>query len=380
MATGHPPGRPDPMPIAPNPIVARLRAYDPGHDLPALRLRHGKALAELGSNENPFGPSPRVLQALRALAAEEVYRYPDPQGLGLRRLLAARLGVEAEEICLGNGSHELLMQLAQCFVAPGDEVVHSEFGFAVFAIATAAVGATPRRVPALPAGHAQPRGHDLAAIAAAVGPRTRLVYLANPNNPTGTWFDQAELAACLRAIPAHVPVVVDEAYHEYVTEPAIGSALALRARHPNLVVTRTFSKGYGLAGMRVGYAVADAGVVAILNRLRESFNVGGPSLLAATVALGDPAHVAMTRDGTRAMRAAMARKLAALPLQVTPSQTNFLLLDFGRDAAPIERGLYERGVVVRPMAGYGLPHCLRVNLGREDENARFLAALREVLA
>ena len=380
MAGGQPRDRPGPMPLEPNPIVARLRAYDPGHDLPSLRLRHGPALAELGSNENPYGPSPRVLQALRTLAAEEVYRYPDPQGLGLRRALAAQLGVEPVEICLGNGSHELLMLLAQCFAASGDEVVHSEFGFAVFAIATAAVGATPRIVPALPTGHPQRRGHDLAAIAAAVGPRTRLVYLANPNNPTGTWFDRAELEACLRAIPADVPVVVDEAYHEYVTEPAIGSALALRARHPNLVVTRTFSKGHGLAGLRVGYAIADAAVVAILNRLRESFNVGGPSLLAATVALDDPGHVATTRDGTRAMREQLARELQSLPLQVTPSQTNFLLLDFGRDAAPVERGLYERGVVVRPMGGYGLPQCLRVNLGREDENARFLAALREVLA
>ena len=160
MAGGLPRGRPGPMPLEPNPIVARLRAYDPGHDLPSLRLRHGPALAELGSNENPYGPSPRVLQALRTLAAEEVYRYPDPQGLGLRRALAAQLGVEPAEICLGNGSHELLMLLAQCFAAPGDEVVHSEFGFAVFAIATAAVGATPRIVPALPAGHPQRRGHE----------------------------------------------------------------------------------------------------------------------------------------------------------------------------------------------------------------------------
>ncbi len=376
-----PSGRhPAPAPLQPNAIVARLRAYDPGHDLPALRQRFGARLAELGSNENPFGPSPRVLEALRALAPEEVYRYPDPQGLALRRELARRLGVAPEEICLGNGSHELLMLLAQCLAGPGDEVVHAEFGFAVFAIAAAAVGASARRVPALPPAHAQPRGHDLAAIAAAVTPRTRLVYLANPNNPTGTWFGRAELAACLAAIPPSVPVVVDEAYHEYVTDPAVDTALALRARHPNLVVTRTFSKGYGLAGLRVGYAVADAGTIAILNRLRESFNVGGPSLVAATVALSDPAHVALTRDETARMRAALVRELAGLPLVVTPSQTNFLLLDFGRDAAIIERALLERGVVVRPMGGYGLPTCLRVNLGRADENARFVAALREALA
>lgn len=380
MANGHIPGRLATMPLEPNPIVERLRAYDPGHDLPSLRRRHGAALAELGSNENPFGPSPRVLQALVGMAPEEVYRYPDPQGLALRGALAAQLGTGSDEICLGNGSHELLMLLAQCFAAPGDEVVHSEFGFAVFAIAAAAVGATARRVSAFPPDHPQPRGHDLAAIAAAVGPRTRLVYLANPNNPTGTWFGQAELEACLRDIPDSVPVVVDEAYHEYVADPAVVSALALRARHPNLIVTRTFSKGYGLAGLRVGYAIADRGTVAILNRLRESFNVGGPSLLAATVALSDPGHVVMTRDQTRTMRDALARELSSLPVQVTPSQTNFLLLDFGRDAAPIERALFERGVVVRPMGGYGLTSCLRVNLGRAEENTRFLAALREELA
>lgn len=369
-----------PLPMQATPIVARLRAYDPGHDLPSLRRRFGAQLAELGSNENPFGPSPRVLAALRAMAPEEVYRYPDPQGLALRAALAQRLGVETAQVCLGNGSHELLMQLAQCYAGPGDEIVSSEFGFAVFAIAAAAVGAGSRQVAARSLADPQPRGHDLAAIAAAVGARTRLVYLANPNNPTGTWFGRDELAACLRAIPATIPVVVDEAYHEYVTEPAIGSALELRAQHPNLIVTRTFSKGYGLAGLRVGYAVADAGVVEVVNRLRESFNVGGPAQLAATVALEDPAHVAMTREHTRRMREELARELASLPVAVTPSQTNFLLLDFGRDASPIERGLYERGVVVRPMGGYGLPTCLRVNLGRADENARFVAALREALA
>jgi histidinol-phosphate aminotransferase len=366
--------------VRPTPVIARLKAYDPGHDLPALRARFGAVLAELGSNENPLGPSPRVMDALRAAAPEEVYRYPDPQGLALRRALGEQLGVSAGEIALGNGSHELLMLLAQCFAGPGDEVVFSEFGFAVFPIATTAVGAQPRRAAALPVGSPMPRGHDLDALAAQLGERTRLVYLANPNNPTGTWFTQEALGRFLARVHPSVPVVVDEAYFEYVTEIGTGTALALRDRYRNLIVTRTFSKGYGLAGLRVGYAVADPAIVEIVNRLRESFNVGGLALLAAQAALADPEHVARSRSETALARDALAFELSSLGVNVAPSQTNFLLVDFGRDAAPIERALFERGVVVRPMGGYGLPTCLRVNVGRADENARFVAALREALA
>jgi histidinol-phosphate aminotransferase len=177
-----------------------------------------------------------------------------------------------------------------------------------------------------------------------------------------------------------VPVVLDEAYHEYVTDPGVGSSLALRARFPNLIVTRTFSKAYGLAGLRIGYAVADRGVIDIVNRLRESFNVNGLALLAAERALEDPEHVSQVRVRTEAMRNAMAAVISALGLQVAPSQTNFILVDFGQAAAPIEARLLERGVVTRPMGGYGLPTCLRVNVGREDENARFLHALKRSLA
>jgi histidinol-phosphate aminotransferase len=298
----------------------------------------------------------------------------------VRRALAAQLGVAVEEIVLGNGSHELLMLLAQCFAAADDEVVYSEFGFAVFPIATAAVGASARRAPARPLDDAMPRGHDLEAIAALLGPRTRLVYLANPNNPTGTWFGLRALEQFLAQVPPEVPVVLDEAYHEYVTDPGVGSSLALRARFPNLIVTRTFSKAYGLAGLRIGYAVADRGVIDIVNRLRESFNVNGPALLAAERALEDPEHVSQVRERTEAMRNAMTAVISALGLQVAPSQTNFILVDFGRPAAPIEARLLECGVVTRPMGGYGLPTCLRINVGREDENARFLHALKRSLA
>jgi histidinol-phosphate aminotransferase len=365
----------------PVPAIARLRAYDPGHDLPALRARFGATgLSELGSNESPFGPAPAVLAALSRVDATALLRYPDPQGLSLRTAIAVRTGVAVDEVVLGNGSHELLMLLGQCFAGPGDEVAFSEFGFAVFAIATAAVGATPVRVAALSRDSAMPRGHDLEALADSVGPRTRLVYLANPNNPTGTTFARPDLERFLARVPAEVPVVVDEAYAEYVVDPAVGSALELRGRFPNLIVTRTFSKAHGLAGLRVGYALADRATIDIVNRLRESFNVNALALALAEAALADPGHVAHVREATRRDREALAGEIAALGMFVHPSATNFLLVDFDRDAAPIEAALLARGVVVRPMGGYGLPTCLRINTGTAHEHERLLSALAEVLA
>ncbi|MGB0132658.1 pyridoxal phosphate-dependent aminotransferase, partial [Dokdonella sp.] len=258
-----------------NAVVRRLRAYDPGHDLPALRLKFGDRLAELGSNENVLGPSPNALAAIEAGLAQ-VFRYPDPKGGALKRALSEHLGVDANRIALGNGSHELLMLLAQCFADATTSVVFSEYGFAVFPIATAAAGAVPIRVKALPGDHAAaPLGHDLDAMVAAVRGDTRLVYLANPNNPTGTWFTDSQLQALLEHIPETTLVVVDEAYHEYVDAPDLNTALKLAEKHPNLIVTRTFSKAYALAGLRIGYMVADSSVIGIIERLRESFNVNG---------------------------------------------------------------------------------------------------------
>jgi histidinol-phosphate aminotransferase len=362
----------------PNRATAALKAYDPGHDLPALRRAHPGQLTELGSNENADGPSPRVLAALRDAAATEVWRYPDPQAMALRRALAELHGVGVDEIVPGNGSHELLMLLAQCFAEAGDEVLFSQYGFAVFPIATAAAGATPVVAPALPIEAAMPRGHDIAALAARVSTRTRLVYVANPNNPTGTSVPDEALVPLLDAVPSDVPVVVDEAYVEYTDAPR--GALDLRARWPNLVITRTFSKAWGLAGLRVGYSIADAGVVAILNRLRESFNINAHAQLAALAALADPAWMQASVAGCRARRDALAAALRARGLFVHPSATNFLLVDFGREAAPVEARLMQRCVIVRPMGGYGLPTCLRISVGDDAENAALLAALDGALA
>ena len=294
----------------------------------------------------------------------------------MKGALATHLQTDRSRIALGNGSHELLMLLAQCFADERSSVVFSEFGFAVFPIAAAAVGARAVRVAALPAEHASaPYGHDLDAIAAAVDDDTRLVYLANPNNPTGTWFSDRELEAFLAQVPESTLVVVDEAYREFVDAPGVGGALQLLDRHANLVVTRTFSKAYALAGLRVGYLVADAGVVAVLERLRESFNVNGLALAAAEAALGDAAHLDHVCRWTRQERVWLAAELSRRGYRVLPSQTNFLLVELGEDATELQDRLFERGVIVRPMGGYGLGHTLRISLGTRAENERLLAAL-----
>jgi histidinol-phosphate aminotransferase len=355
------------------PGVRALRAYDPGHDLVALR-RRCDALTELGSNENPYGASPAVRAALLDVM-HDLHRYPDPLGGGLRRALAAKHGVGIDQVILGNGSHELLMQFAQVFAGPGDEVVASQYGFAVYALAAQAAGATLRLAPALARDHEMARGHDLHAIAAAMTPMTRLVYLANPNNPTGTWFTAAAFQAFLARVPADVLVVVDEAYAEFADAPGYASALSLLARHPHLIVTRTFSKAYALAGLRVGYAVAHPGLVAVMERVRESFNVNIVGLAAAQAALDDDAHLAASLGGNARQRAELADALRERGWFVHPSQANFLLVEFGPDTPAIEASLLAQDVVVRPMAGYGLPQCLRITVGDADENRRLLAAL-----
>ena len=358
-----------------NPATAALRAYDPGHDLPLLRRRFGAAIAELGSNENPLGPSPLALEAMRAALAT-AWRYPDPRGAALKAALSRSLDMDVDRIALGNGSHELLMLLAQCFADPAHSVVYSQYGFAVFPIATAAAGAQAIRVPALPRDDAQaPLGHDLDAIAAAVRADTRLVYLANPNNPTGTWFADDALGHLLERVREDVLVVVDEAYHEYVDAQGPRSALRLAARHPNLVVTRTFSKAYALAGLRVGYLVAHASVVAVIERLRESFNVNGVALAGAEAALADRAHLRCVHAFNAAEREWLCGELARHGAAALPSQTNFLLVDPRRDADALERHWYGRGVIVRPMGGYGLGHMLRISVGSREESRRLLDAL-----
>ncbi|MCC7097029.1 MAG: histidinol-phosphate transaminase [Thermomonas sp.] len=362
------------------PGIRGLRAYDPGHDLVALRRAVGSArLVELGSNENPYGASPKARQAVvDALASLHIY--PDPLGGDLKQALAAKHGVETAQLLLGNGSHELLMQFAQVFAGAGNEVVASQFGFAVYALAAQAAGATLRLASANARDHAMPRGHDLDALLSAITPRTKLVYLANPNNPTGTWYGRDAFAGFLAQVPPNVLVVVDEAYAELVDAPDYASALDLLAQYPNLIVTRTFSKAYALAGLRVGYAVAHPACIAVMERVRESFNVNALGLAAAQAALADTVHLQATAAANVVQRHALADALRDRGLWVCPSQTNFLLVEFGAGTDWIEAALVASGIILRPMGGYGLGDCLRITVGTAEENARLLAALDEVQA
>jgi histidinol-phosphate aminotransferase len=355
------------------PGVAGLAPYQPGKPLSELEREHGiRDAVKLASNENPLGPSPLGLEAARAALAE-LPRYPDGNGFALKRALAEHLEVRMESITLGNGSNDVLELVARAFLTPETEAVFSQYGFAVYSLVTRAVGARAVEVPAVD------WGHDLEAMADAVGERTRVVFIANPNNPTGTWVSREALEGFLERIPQRVLVVVDEAYFEYVVEPDYPNALDYLHRCPNLIVTRTFSKAYGLAGLRVGYGVSHSAVAEILNRVRQPFNVNTPALAAAAAALGDEAFLAHSRaintTGMGQLRVAM----TALGLEVIPSVGNFLTVRVPGSAAQIDEALLRRGVIVRPLAGYGMPEHLRISIGSESENARLIQAMGEVL-
>ena len=363
----------DALPLARAP-VARLRAYDTGPDKrQARQLEH--AAAELGSNEHAFGPSPKALAAIQNELAN-THRYPDPNGSALRETLADHFVIDPATITLGNGSNELIMMLAECFADPAHSVVYSQYSFAVYAIATAAVGAIAIEVPALVHDHAtMPRGHDLDALAAAIRPDTTLVFLANPNNPTGGCFDDDALDAFLARVPLHVLVVLDEAYIDFVSPDIVRSAIDRIEQHPNLVVLRTFSKAHALAALRIGYAVSHISTAAVLGRLRQPFNVNRLALAAAKAAFLDFHYFERCIGMTVAERDHLDSALTQLGYRSLPSQTNFLLVDFGSAAGVVEDALYEAGVIVRPMGGYGLPQMLRISVGTREESERLLAVL-----
>lgn len=370
----------NPMATMAAPGVQKLSAYDPGYDPATVKAELGlPRLIELGSNENGYGPSPAAVAAFQRRDPADLIRYPDAGARRLKQAIAQRYGHPAQGITMGNGSHELLVLLAETFVAPGDEILFPQYGFAVFKLAAIASGATPVEVPALPRSGPMPLGADPEAMLAAISTRTKLIYLANPNNPTGTWWTRPVLEQFLARVPEHCLVVVDEAYHEYVTDADLPDAASLLPQHQRLIVTRTFSKVYGLAALRIGYALSSPELALILERTRLTFNVNLWAQDAAAAAVADLAHVQRSRAGNAEQRERLAQALRELGLYVFPSQGNFILVDFERPAAPIEKALLQRGVIVRPMGGYGLPTCLRITVGLPADNADLLAALAAVL-
>ena len=354
--------------------VQRLKPYEPGKPIEELQRELGiHDVIKLASNENPLGPSHKALDAARR-ALDQVHLYPDGAGFELKAALSERLRVDADRLVLGNGSNDVLELVARAYLQPGDEVVFSEYAFAVYPLVTLACSATPVRV------ESHLYGHDLAAMADAITERTRIVFLANPNNPTGTWFNDHALDAFLARVPEEVLVVLDEAYFEYVEESHSPDGLTRLRDHPNLVVTRTFSKIHGLAGLRVGYGVADPQVADVLNRVRQPFNVNIPALAAAQAALDDHDHIENSKGENAAGLAQLAEGLAELNLERIPSVANFVTFDCGGDALPVYEALLRDGVIVRPLGGYGLPNHLRVTIGTAPENERFLKALGRAMA
>lgn len=363
------------------PGVRTLQPYQPGKPESELRREYGlNDIIKLASNENPLGPSPKALAAVQE-ALSQLARYPDGNGFDLKAALSKRLQVPMTALTLGNGSNDVLELVARAFLTPEHEAIFSEHAFAVYPIVTQAVGATARVAKANPAKHEMPYGHDLSAMQALINDQTRVIFVANPNNPTGTWLKTAALDAFLRAVPESVIVVVDEAYLEYVeADMDCPNALSWFDRFPNLVVTRTFSKAYGLAGLRVGYAVSQPAVADLLNRVREPFNVNSLALVAATAALDDMEHLergkAVNRDGMqRLLTFCRQRGLAWLP-----SAGNFLCIDVGRPGREVFLELLKCGVITRPVDNYGLPQFLRISIGSAAENRRLIEALGEVLS
>ena len=355
--------------------VRRIARYVPGKPVEELAREFGldpQAIVKLASNENPRGPSPRVLAAIAAAAAD-LTRYPDGNGFALKAALGQRFGVTPEGIVLGNGSNDVLELVAHAFLRPGDDAVYAQHAFAVYPLATQARGARGIEVPA------KGFGHDLPAMLAAITPQTRVVFVANPNNPTGTWLPPAEIRAFITAVPRDVVVVLDEAYNEYLDPAQQADATAWIGAFPHLVVSRSFSKAYGLAALRVGYGVAAPAIADLLNRVRQPFNVNALAQAAAVAALADTAYV----DESRALNAAgmrqLARGLEALGRRMLPSHGNFVLVHVG-DAPRVYHALLQQGVIVRPVANYGLPEWLRVTVGLPAENERFLAALASALS
>ncbi len=351
--------------------VRSIAPYQPGKPISELARDMGldeRKIVKLASNENPRGIGPRTRAAIDAALAD-IARYPDGNGYELKVALAKRYGVDLANIVLGNGSNDVLELVSLAFLGPGRAAVYSQHAFAVYPLATQARGARSIVVPA------RDYGHDVEAMAEAVDADTGVVWIANPNNPTGTMVPPERLEAFVRRVPERVIVVVDEAYNEYLHANLRADTVGWLKRHPNLVVTRTFSKAYGLAGLRVGYALAHPAVADVMNRVRQPFNVNSVALAAAAAALDDMEFVARSYaenlQGLRQLEEGARR----LGLEWIPTYGNFITIRVGR-AGEVYKRLLRRGVIVRPVGGgYELPEHLRVTIGTAEENERFLAAL-----
>jgi histidinol-phosphate aminotransferase len=358
------------------PGVAGLLPYQPGKPVEELERELGISnIIKLASNENPLGPGVKAKQAISSTS--ELSRYPDGNAHDLKNALANQHGVNTDQITIGNGSNEILELITRATTGSQHEVIFSEHAFAVYPLVTQAVGAKAIVVPA------KNRGHDLSAMQAAINENTRLMFVANPNNPTGTWLDTQTLRTLLESCPEHMLVVVDEAYFEYVSEDDYPDCIQWVSEFPNLLVTRTFSKAFGLAGLRIGYGISHCDIADLMNRVRQPFNVNSLALSAAEAALGDNEHLQQSISLNRAGMKQLTRAFDDMNLQYIPSVGNFICVDMESTAQTgmeIYNKLLHQGVIVRPVENYGLPNHLRVTVGLKQENEKFIRALESILS
>ncbi|MEZ5897919.1 MAG: histidinol-phosphate transaminase [Hyphomicrobiaceae bacterium] len=356
----------------PRPGIEQIEAYVPGES----KVPGGLKPAKLSSNETPLGPSPKAIAAFTS-AASELERYPDGQATALRNAISRRYGLDASRIVCGSGSDELLGLIARAFLGPGDEGIYTEHGFLVYRIAILTNGATPVIAPE------RNLTTDVDAILARVTDRTRVVFLANPNNPTGTYLPVTEVRRLRAGLPANVVLVLDAAYAEYVDRNDYEAGIELVATTPNTVMTRTFSKIHGLAALRIGWAYCPAGIADALNRIRGPFNLSAPAIAAGAAAMDDVAHMDAAKIHNDTWLAWVSEQARALGLDVTPSVANFLLMHFPKGGTKTATGadeyLKSQGVIVRKVGAYGFPNALRMTIGSEEENKRAISALAEYM-
>ncbi len=353
------------------PNITALKPYQPGKPIAELERELGiKNIIKLASNENPLGPSEAVLAAI-ATATKDVTRYPDGNGFSLKAAIADKYQLDHHQITLGNGSNDVLELLARTFVSAQDEVIFSQYAFAVYPLVTQAIGAK-----SVIAG-AKDYGHDLDAMQRLVTGKTKLIFIANPNNPTGTHLSSEALLTFLDQTPENIIVVLDEAYVEYTTQTS--NTVDWLRRYPNLVITRTFSKAYGLAALRVGYSLSSPAVADVVNRIRQPFNVNSIALAAATAALGDHDYIAQTKQANELGMQQFELGFQALGLDFIPSKGNFICVGVKTKAETVFHSLLQQGVITRPVGNYGLPQHLRISIGHESENQRCLDALTMAL-
>lgn len=359
--------------LRPKPSIDTIQPYQGGKPIEEVQRELGIVdIIKLASNENPLGPSPLAVQAI-AESARRVHLYPDGNAFYLKNDLARHLGVSTEQLILGNGSNDVLQLIAEAYVAPDDEVIYAAGAFIVYSLVTKLCSATAVVVPM------QNDTHDLSAMAAAITDRTKVIFIANPNNPTGTMVPADETAVFMERVPDDVLVVFDEAYYEYVLRSDYPQTLPYILEGRNFIITRTFSKIYGLAGLRIGYGIAPPALIETLNRVRQPFNCSLVGQAAARAALKDTDHVKKSQASNIAGKVLLYEAFDDMGLRYAPTEGNFIMLHLEQLGADVADALLQKGIIVRPIAGYGYPDAVRVTIGTEKENERFITALKQIL-